>query len=89
MANVNGELVGAILCITIQRNGWLRPDLLKPQIVRIEIRIDLNQSARQPIGRFPDDAFVTSGDFDRSISLPGTPGSFRIGGLVQVNANFD
>ena len=46
-------------------------------------------SARQPIGRFPDDAFVTSGDFERSISLPGTPGSFRIGGLVQVNANFD
>jgi len=46
-------------------------------------------SSRQPFGRFPDDAFVTSGDFERSISLPGTPGSFRIGGLVQVNANFD
>ncbi|MEL6708986.1 MAG: DcaP family trimeric outer membrane transporter [Pseudomonadota bacterium] len=46
-------------------------------------------SSRQPIGRFPDDAFVTSGDFERSISIPGTPGSFRIGGLVQVNANFD
>ena len=46
-------------------------------------------SARQPIGRFPDDAFVTAGAFNRSISIPGTPGSFRIGGLVQVNANFD
>lgn len=46
-------------------------------------------SSRQPIGRFPDDAFVTAGEFDRSISVPGTPGSFRIGGLVQVNANFD
>lgn len=46
-------------------------------------------SSRQPIGRFPDDAFVTVGDFERSISIPGTPGSFRIGGLVQINANFD
>lgn len=46
-------------------------------------------TSRQPIGRFPDDAFVTAGTFDRSISVPGTSGSFRIGGLVQVNANFD
>ncbi len=46
-------------------------------------------SDRQPIGRFPDDAFVTSGEFDNSIKIPGTPGSFRIGGFVQVNANFD
>lgn len=46
-------------------------------------------SDRQPIGRFPDDAFVTSGTFDRSITVPGTPGSFRLGGAIQVNANFD
>ena len=46
-------------------------------------------AARQPIGRFPDDAFVTAGQFDRSISVPGTSGSFRIGGSVQFNANFD
>ncbi|MEL7485634.1 MAG: DcaP family trimeric outer membrane transporter [Pseudomonadota bacterium] len=46
-------------------------------------------ASRQPIGRFPDDAFVTAGEFDRSISVPGTSGSFRIGGAVQVNANYD
>ncbi|MEO0694843.1 MAG: DcaP family trimeric outer membrane transporter [Pseudomonadota bacterium] len=46
-------------------------------------------SSRQPIGRFPDDAYVTSGSFDRSITVPGTPGSFRMGGSIQVNANFD
>jgi len=46
-------------------------------------------ASRQPIGRFPDDAFVTSGSFDRSITVPGTPGSFRIGGSIQVNANYD
>ncbi|MEO1035901.1 MAG: DcaP family trimeric outer membrane transporter [Pseudomonadota bacterium] len=45
--------------------------------------------ARQPLGRFPDDAFVTAGQFDRSISIPGTNGAFRIGGAVQVNANYD
>lgn len=44
---------------------------------------------RQPLGRFPDDAFVTAGRFARSISVPGTNGAFRIGGAVQVNANFD
>ncbi|MEM6680777.1 MAG: DcaP family trimeric outer membrane transporter [Pseudomonadota bacterium] len=46
-------------------------------------------SDRQPIGRFPDDAIVTAGTFDRSISVPGTSGSFRVGGLVQINSNFD
>ncbi|MEM6532965.1 MAG: DcaP family trimeric outer membrane transporter [Myxococcota bacterium] len=46
-------------------------------------------SRRQPIGRFPDDAFVTSGTFERSIRVPGTSGAFRVGGALQVNANFD
>lgn len=46
-------------------------------------------SARQPIGRFPDDAFVTAGEFERSISVPGTNGAFRVGGGIQVNSNFD
>ncbi|MEM7492477.1 MAG: DcaP family trimeric outer membrane transporter [Pseudomonadota bacterium] len=46
-------------------------------------------AARQPIGRFPDDAFVTAGSFDRSISVPGTDGAIRIGGALQVDANFD
>ena len=46
-------------------------------------------AARQAIGRFPDDAFVTAGEFERSISIPGTGGAFRIGGGIQVNANYD
>lgn len=46
-------------------------------------------NTRQPIGRFPDDAFVTAGQFVRSIGIPGTNGAFRIGGSIQVNANFD
>lgn len=55
---------------------------------KTEVPIDLF-SARQPLGRFPDDAFVTAGEFDRSISVPGTSGSFRVGGAVQLNANYD
>lgn len=47
-------------------------------------------SSRQPLGRFPDDAIVTRGNFDRSISVPGSGGgAFRLGGNVIVNANFD
>ncbi len=44
---------------------------------------------RRPIGRVPDDAFVTAGDFSGSVSIPGSAGSFRIGGMVQVNGNYD
>lgn len=44
---------------------------------------------RQPVGRFPDDAFVTAGSFDRSFNVPGTNGAIRIGGALQVDANFD
>ncbi len=47
-------------------------------------------TSRQPIGRFPDDAIVTRGSFDRSFAVPGTAGgAFRIGGNVIVNANYD
>ncbi|MEM7741495.1 MAG: DcaP family trimeric outer membrane transporter, partial [Pseudomonadota bacterium] len=46
-------------------------------------------SARQQIGRFPDDAIVTAGEFDRSVRVPGTNGAFRLGGAVQINANYD
>ena len=41
------------------------------------------------IGVIPDDAFVKSGEFTGAIKVPGTKGSFKIGGMVQVNANFD
>ncbi len=46
-------------------------------------------AARQPIGRFPDDAIVTAGDFDGAVAVPGTDGSFRIGGFVRAEGNFD
>ncbi|MEO0323768.1 MAG: DcaP family trimeric outer membrane transporter [Myxococcota bacterium] len=46
-------------------------------------------STRQPIGRFPDDSIVRSGDFDRSIKVPSTDLSFRIGGLVRLELAFD
>lgn len=49
----------------------------------------LREKSRQPLGRFPDDAVVTRGSFDRSINVPGTEGAFRIGGNVIVNANYD
>ena len=49
----------------------------------------LKTGPRQPVGRFPDDAFVTAGSFDRSINVPGTNGAIRIGGALQVDANFD
>lgn len=49
----------------------------------------LREKSRQPLGRFPDDAVVTRGSFDRSINVPGTKGAFRVGGNVIVNTNFD
>lgn len=50
---------------------------------------DTTRVPRQPIGRFPDDAIVTRGSFDRSISINGSPAALRIGGGVTVNANYD
>ncbi|MEM8509522.1 MAG: DcaP family trimeric outer membrane transporter [Bacteroidota bacterium] len=49
----------------------------------------LREKSRQPLGRFPDDAVVTRGSFDRSITVPGTKGAFRVGGNVIVNTNYD
>ncbi|MEM1416830.1 MAG: DcaP family trimeric outer membrane transporter, partial [Myxococcota bacterium] len=46
-------------------------------------------STRQPIGRFPDDSVVLPGDFERSVGIPGTDLSFRIGGLVRLELAFD
>ncbi|MEM8900009.1 MAG: DcaP family trimeric outer membrane transporter [Bacteroidota bacterium] len=50
---------------------------------------DSTRAPRQPLGRFPDDAIVTRGSFERSISIKGAPGAFRVGGNVIVNATFD
>ncbi|MEL6668617.1 MAG: hypothetical protein AAFP08_06580, partial [Bacteroidota bacterium] len=41
------------------------------------------------IGSYQDYAFVRAGDFSRSISIPGVPGSFRLGGFAQLNVNYD
>ena len=63
-----------------------------PSPSKIVASQDLNEllnAPRQPVGRFPDDAVVTAGRFDKSISVPGTRGAFRLGGLVQVSGNYD
>lgn len=41
------------------------------------------------IGRYPDDAVVRVGEFDRAIAVPGTELSVRIGGFVQADTLFD
>ena len=45
--------------------------------------------SRQPIGRFPDDAIVTAGDFEGSIRVPGQDASVRIGGFIRAEGNYD
>ncbi|MEM8983015.1 MAG: DcaP family trimeric outer membrane transporter [Pseudomonadota bacterium] len=41
------------------------------------------------IGRFPDDAIVTTGDFPGSIRVPDQDGSVRIGGFVRADVVHD
>lgn len=41
------------------------------------------------IGRFPDTAIVRPGDFEGSITIPGVDGSFRIGGFVRAQLDYD
>lgn len=45
--------------------------------------------ARQPLGRFPDDAIVTAGNFDGAIRIPGTGASVRLGGFIRAEGNYD
>lgn len=40
-------------------------------------------------GRYPDLAIVRPGDFEGSITLPGDAGSFRIGGFVRAQMEYD
>lgn len=85
------ELVAQLL-----REKEEQDDLAEP-VERLSVPSEEQKSAlasaqtgpRQPVGRFPDDAFVTAGSFDRSFSVPGTNGAIRIGGALQVDANFD
>ncbi|MEO1657287.1 MAG: DcaP family trimeric outer membrane transporter [Pseudomonadota bacterium] len=41
------------------------------------------------IGRYPDQAIVRPGDFEGSITFPGDAGSFRIGGFVRAQLDYD
>ncbi|MEL6245972.1 MAG: DcaP family trimeric outer membrane transporter, partial [Pseudomonadota bacterium] len=46
-------------------------------------------AGRYEVGRVPDDAIVTAGDFEGSITLPGSTASMRIGGYVQADMAYD
>ena len=48
-----------------------------------------DSTATENIGAYPDYAYVRAGDFDGAIKIPGVAGSFKLGGFVQMNANFD
>lgn len=41
------------------------------------------------VGRFPDDAVVRVGAFDRAYMIPGTALSMRVGGFVQADGIYD
>jgi len=46
-------------------------------------------AGRYEVGRVPDDAIVTAGDFEGSISMPGSTASMRIGGYIQADVGYD
>ncbi|MEM9071398.1 MAG: DcaP family trimeric outer membrane transporter [Myxococcota bacterium] len=50
---------------------------------------DDRSHALRHLGRFPDDAIVTRGEFSGSIRIPDTEVSVRLGGLVLVEASLD
>ncbi|MEM9001815.1 MAG: DcaP family trimeric outer membrane transporter [Bacteroidota bacterium] len=56
--------------------------------IRAQVAADSTDTDKY-IGGFPDYAFVRAGDFDGAISIPGIPGSFKIGGFVSLNVNYD
>ncbi|MEM9206845.1 MAG: DcaP family trimeric outer membrane transporter [Pseudomonadota bacterium] len=51
--------------------------------------VSTETAAARRVGRYPDMAIVRPGDFDGSISLPGTGGSLRVGGMVRSELSFD
>ena len=50
---------------------------------------DSIEAGRYQVGRVPDDAIVTEGDFEGSITLPGSTASMRIGGYIQADIGYD
>ena len=53
------------------------------------IDLDQLQGTAPVYGRFPDDAIVTTGDFDGSLRIPGTGVSVRLGGFVRADIIHD
>ena len=43
----------------------------------------------QPLGRFPDAAIITAGDFEGAIKIPDTQASVRLGGFIRAEAAYD
>ncbi len=43
----------------------------------------------QPLGRFPDAAIITAGDFEGAIKIPDSQASVRLGGFVRAEGSFD
>ncbi|MEM9329563.1 MAG: DcaP family trimeric outer membrane transporter, partial [Bacteroidota bacterium] len=77
-----------LLCLLLLGLGLLDPTAVLAQGAE-STPADTTRTPRQPLGRFPDDAVVTRGSFDRSITIPGAPGALRVGGNVIVNVNYD
>ena len=48
-----------------------------------------SNTGRYQIGRVPDDAVVRAGDFEGSITIPGSTASVRIAGYVQGDVGYD
>lgn len=51
--------------------------------------IILLADSEQPLGRFPDAAIITAGDFEGAIKIPDSQASVRLGGFVRAEGNFD
>jgi len=47
------------------------------------------EDSAQTLGRFPDAAIITAGDFDGAIKLPDSQASVRIGGFVRLEGSYD
>ena len=53
------------------------------------VDLDQQHGSAPRYGRFPDEAIVTTGEFDGSIRIPGTKVSVRIGGFVRADVIHD
>ncbi|MEM7613268.1 MAG: DcaP family trimeric outer membrane transporter [Pseudomonadota bacterium] len=47
------------------------------------------ENTEAPLGRFPDAAIITAGDFDGAIKLPDSQASVKIGGFVRAEGSYD